>query len=184
VFNISGNLAYRALNPDDDRVKGPAMSYLILKYVHILSATLLFGTGLGTAFHGFLAFRTRDPKIVAAVGRSVILADWLFTAPAVLIQPATGFWLASQAGLPLTTGWIAVSVGLYILMGACWLPVLWLQIRLRNIARESEKKGGSLPPLYFKYLGIWFLLGWPALLSTLGIFYFMVFQPEITLLSL
>ena len=144
------------------------MSYLLLKYIHILSSTLLFGTGLGTAFHGFLAFRTKHPPVVAAVGRSVVLADWLFTAPAVVVQPATGVAMALQASVPLTSGWLALSIALYVLVGLCWLPVVWLQIQLRRMAEICLKSGGEpLPPLYFRYLRLWFILGWPAFMAVL-----------------
>ncbi len=152
------------------------MSYLLLKYIHILSATLLFGTGLGTAFHGFLAFKSRDARVIAAVGRSVILADWLFTAPAVIVQPATGIAMAIMAGLPLTTGWLALSIVLYGLVGACWLPVVWLQIELRAMARKSLLAGSPLPERYFRYLRYWFALGWPAFAGVLAIFYLMIFK--------
>jgi len=155
------------------------MSYLLLKYIHILSATLLFGTGLGTAFHGFLAFRSRDARVVAAVGRSVVLADWLFTTPAVIVQPATGIAMAHMNGLPLATGWIALTFALYALVGVCWLPVVWLQIELRKMGRASELSGAPLPGRYFRFLLYWFLLGWPAFIGVLAIFYLMVFKPDI-----
>jgi uncharacterized membrane protein len=158
------------------------MSYLLLKYVHILSATLLFGTGLGTAFHGFLAFRSRNTQVVAAVGGSVVLADWLFTTPAVIVQPATGIAMAQIAGLPLTNGWIGVTFVLYAVVGACWLPVVWLQLELKRMARESVAAGAPLPDRYFRYLLYWFILGWPAFICVLGIFYLMVFKPDIALL--
>jgi uncharacterized membrane protein len=154
------------------------MTYLLLKYIHILSAALLFGTGLGTAFHGFLAFKSRDAHVIAAVGRSVILADWLFTAPAVIVQPATGIAMAAMAGLPLATGWLALSLGLYILVGACWLPVVWLQIELRAMARKSLLAGSQLPERYFRYLRYWFALGWPAFAGVLAILYLMIFKPD------
>jgi uncharacterized membrane protein len=157
------------------------VNYLVLKYIHILSATLLFGTGLGTAFHGFLAFRTRDARVIAAVGRSVILADWLFTAPAVVIQPVTGIIMADRAGLPLSTGWIALTFAFYVLIGACWLPVVWLQIKLRAIARASLLSDASLPETYFRYLRYWFALGWPAFAAVLAIFYLMIFKPDLAL---
>ena len=155
------------------------MSYLLLKYIHILSATLLFGTGLGTAFHGFLAFRSRDARVIAAVGRSVVLADWLFTTPAVIVQPATGIAMAMQAGLPLTTGWIALTFALYALVGVCWLPVVWLQIQLRAMGRASQLAGTPLPERYYRFLRYWFLLGWPAFISVLAIFYLMVLKPDL-----
>src|SRR3954468_15568297 len=101
----------------------------LLLLVHILSSTLLFGTGLGTAFHGWMAQRSRDLRAITVVNRQVFWADWLFTAPAVLVQPVTGFWLAHLEGIPLTTGWLALAIALYIMVGACWLPVVWLQIR-------------------------------------------------------
>ncbi len=154
------------------------MSYLLLKYIHILSAALLFGTGLGTAFHGFIAFKSRDARVIAAVGRSVILADWLFTAPAVIVQPATGIAMAIMAGLPLTTGWLALSLLLYGLVGACWLPVVWLQIELRAMAHKSLLAGSQLPERYFRYLRYWFALGWPAFAGVLAIFYLMIFKPD------
>jgi uncharacterized membrane protein len=156
------------------------MTYLLLKYVHILSATLLFGTGLGTAFHGFLAFRSRDARVIAAVGRSVILAVWLFTAPAAIVQPATGIAMALMAGLPLTSGWLALSLALYVLVGACWLPVVWLQIKLRAIAKASLLAGTPLPAKYFRYLRAWFILGWPAFAGVLAIFYLMIFKPDLS----
>ena len=155
------------------------MSYLLLKYIHILSAMLLFGTGLGTAFHGFLAFRSRDARVIAAVGRSVVLADWLFTTPAVIVQPATGIAMAMQAGLPLTTGWIALTFALYALVGVCWLPVVWLQIELRAMGRASAATGTPLPERYYRFLRYWFLLGWPAFIAVLAIFYLMVLKPDL-----
>ena len=155
------------------------MSYLLLKYIHILSSTLLFGTGLGTAFHGFLAFRTKDSRVAAAVGRSVVLADWLFTAPAVVIQPITGVTMAVLASAPLTQGWLALSIALYVLVGVCWLPVVWLQIQLRRMAQASLESGDPLPPLYYRYLRLWFMLGWPAFAAVLAIFYLMVFKPAV-----
>ena len=139
----------------------------------------MFGTGLGTAFHGFLAFRTKDPRVVAAVGRSVVLADWLFTASAVVIQPITGLMMALLASVPLTHGWLALSIALYILVGICWLPVVWLQIQLRRIAGTCLQSGDPLPPLYFRYLRLWFILGWPAFTAVLVIFYLMIFRPDI-----
>lgn len=153
------------------------MSYLLLKYTHILSAALLFGTGLGTAFHGWLAFRTRDARVVAAVGRSVVLADWLFTAPAVIVQPVTGVLMARMAGFPLDRGWLPAAIALYLLVGACWLPVVWLQIRLRRMAADSLASGQPLPARYAAYSRLWFALGIPAFIAVLAIFYLMIVKP-------
>jgi uncharacterized membrane protein len=154
------------------------MSYLLLKFSHILSSTLLFGTGLGTAFHGLLAYRTEDPRVVAVVGRSVVLADWVFTAPSVIVQPLTGIMLMRAAGYPWTTGWLLAAIVLYVLVGACWLPVVWLQIQLRRMAVNALAAGTALPDRFFRLSRIWFLLGWPAFTAVLGIFYLMIFKPE------
>ncbi len=155
------------------------MSYLLLKYVHILSSTLLFGTGLGTAFHGYLAQRSNDVRTIAIVGRNVVLADWLFTTPAVIVQPASGVALARIAGYPLDAGWLVYAMALYVAVGACWLPVVWLQIRMHRIARNALKAGAPLPELYYRYARIWFWLGWPAFAGVLAIFYLMIFKPEL-----
>jgi uncharacterized membrane protein len=153
--------------------------YQPLRLIHILSSTLLFGTGLGTAFHGLAAFITKDPRVIARVGRSVVWADWLFTTPAVIIQPVTGLMLVELGGHQLFDGWVLWAIALYIFTGACWLPVVWLQIRIRQIAEVSLQNNTSLPPLAFRYMRMWFALGWPAFAAVLGIFYLMVFRPAI-----
>src|ERR671938_528411 len=155
------------------------MAYQALLWVHILSSTLLFGTGLGTAFHGWMAQRSGDLRALVVASRSVVLADWLFTAPAVVVQPVTGAWMARLAGIPLTTGWLALALGLYVLVGACWLPVVWLQVRMHAMARAALRAGEPLPARYHAHARWWFALGWPAFLAVLGIFYLMVFKPEL-----
>ena len=152
--------------------------YTLLKYVHILSATLLFGTGLGTAFHGWMTHRG-SATVAAAVGRNVVLADWLFTAPAVVAQPVTGVALAQLAGIPLASGWLLLSIALYALVGACWLPVVWLQIRMHALAAEAARAGAPLPPRYHAHAKLWFALGWPAFLGVLAIFWLMIAKPEL-----
>jgi uncharacterized membrane protein len=155
------------------------MDYLWLKYLHIIGAALLFGTGLGTAFHMWFSHRSGEPRAVAVAGRNTVLADWLFTAPAVVLQPVTGFAMALSAGLPLGSFWILASLALYVLTGACWLPVVWLQIRMAALAREAAATGRELPPAYFRYARCWFWLGWPAFTAVLAIFFLMIFKPEI-----
>jgi uncharacterized membrane protein len=172
--------------------------YSFYKTVHILSSTVLFGTGLGTAFHMWRADRTGDVRVIANAARQTVLADWLFTAPAVIIQPLTGFLLIYEAGYALDEAWIMLSLGLYVLIGACWLPVVWimlslglyvligacwlpvvwLQIRMRNLAAAALDDGAEPPPLYRRYMRLWFALGWPAFLSVIAIFALMVFRPE------
>ncbi len=151
--------------------------YLMLKTVHILSSTLLFGTGLGTAFHGWMANRSGDAGARRVVNRNVVLADWLFTTPAVIFQPVTGVWLAQLAGFPLTTGWLATSIALYLMVGACWLPVVSIQIQMRRIA-DATPSDMPLPARYFQLSRMWFLLGWPAFIGVIVIFWLMVTKPE------
>ena len=113
------------------------MEYLVVKWLHILSSTLLFGTGLGSAFYMFFASLTRDARVVATVVRYVVIADYAFTTPTIIIQPATGLYLIHLAGFPLSSTWIAVSIALYFLAGACWLPVVWMQIKMRDMAEAA-----------------------------------------------
>lgn len=154
--------------------------YLLLKTLHILSSTLLFGTGLGTAFHGWMANRSGVLAARRVVNRNVELADWLFTTPAVIVQPVTGVWLANLAGYPLTTPWLLAAIVLYVLVGACWLPVVAIQIRMRRIA-EATPDGTELPIHYHRLARWWFALGWPAFIGVIIIFWLMVAKPELAL---
>ena len=151
--------------------------YPLLKTLHILSAAILFGTGLGTAFHMWRADRTGESTAIAAATRHAVLADWLFTTPAIVLQPLTGLLLLHVLGIPLTEGWVVLSLALYALAGACWLPVVWLQIRMRDLADDARRCGGSLPPNYRRYMRVWFVLGWPAFTAVIAIFFLMVFRP-------
>jgi uncharacterized membrane protein len=153
------------------------MDPLWLEYAHLLGAILIFGTGLGTAFHMWRAHLTGDPRVVAAAGRSTVLADWLFTTPAVILQPVTGAMLAWSSGRSLLEPWLLASVGLYALAGACWLPVVWLQIRMRRLAEAALRAGAPLPPRYRRSARIWFALGWPAFAAMFAILYLMTFKP-------
>lgn len=152
--------------------------YFWIKWIHILSSTLLFGTGLGIAFFLWVAHRRGDVRAIAATARTVVLADACFIAPAVLLQLASGIWLAQALGLPLTQGWIARSLLLFALVGACWLPVLWLQVRARDLALQALRDGTALPPAYYRAMRLWFWLGWPAFLAVLAIFWLMVMKPD------
>jgi uncharacterized membrane protein len=153
------------------------MTYLIVKWLHILSSTLLFGTGLGSAFYMYFVSRTRDPKAIAVVVRYVVIADWAFTTPTVILQPLTGFYLVYLAHFPLDTPWIAWSVALYLLAGAAWLPVVWMQIRMRDMAAASARAGTPIPEAYWKYLRIWVALGCVAFGALVAVFYLMVAKP-------
>jgi uncharacterized membrane protein len=151
--------------------------YVLLKWVHIVSSTVLFGMGAGIAFFFIRAQRTGDVRIIAAVGKEVVLADAVFTAAAVVTQPVTGLammWVASYSWM---LPWVWASIALYLLIGCCWLPVVWLQIRMRDIAIAAAATGSELPTLYFKYYRRWFVLGWPAFMGVLIVFYLMVGKP-------
>jgi uncharacterized membrane protein len=143
------------------------MAYLWLKILHVLSATLLFGTGLGSAYYMWRAHLTGDARVVAVTARHVVAADWLLTTPTVILQPVTGLWMLHLAGIPWTQRWVLWSLALYLVAGACWLPVVWLQVRARDLAAEAVSRGAALPPRYHRYMRIWFALGWPAFLAAL-----------------
>jgi len=153
------------------------MDYVIVKWLHILSATLLFGTGLGSAYYMFFTSLSRDPQTIAHVVRWVVRADWWFTAPTIVFQPLSGFWLMHRIGYPLNSSWIAASLLLYVFAGACWLPVVWMQLRMRDMAQLAAAKGERLPTRYWHFLKIWTALGTVAFLSLVGVFYLMVARP-------
>ncbi|OAD18787.1 integral membrane protein [Candidatus Thiomargarita nelsonii] len=153
------------------------MLYLSLKTIHIISATVLFGTGAGSAYYMLRAHLSGNVQAIAVTTKHVVIADWLFTTTSGIIQPITGIWMAWLVGWPLTQKWILISFGLYFFAGACWLPVVWLQYRLRDMAEEAVANDSPLPPLYYRYMRIWFLLGWPAFISLVIVFFLMVFRP-------
>ena len=154
-------------------------TYLLLKWLHIVSSVLLVGTGFGSAFYLFFANRTRNMAVIAEVSRLVVRADWWFTAPTVIIQPLTGIALVKLAGYSWTEGWLLAVYALFILAGACWLPVVWLQIQMARIAASTNSNQGELPQLYWRYAHIWTVLGSIAFPSVLAIYGLMVFRPDI-----
>jgi len=153
------------------------MSYTTLKTVHLLSLVLLFGTGLGSAFYKWMADRSGQVDHIAHTNRQVVLADWLFTTPTVLLQPLSGWWMARLAGWPLDTPWIAISLALYTLAGACWLPVVGLQIRMRTVSAAAAATRTELPPAYWRLARIWFWLGVPAFIAMVAVVVLMVTKP-------
>jgi uncharacterized membrane protein len=153
------------------------MAYLWVKWLHILSSTLLFGTGLGIAFFFWLAHRRGDARVIAETASTVVIADACFTAPAVIVQFFSGLWLACYLGLPLEVFWVKTALVLFFVIGACWLPVLGLQLRARNLAQVAVRDGTPLPPAYYRAMRWWFWLGWPAFLSVIAIFWLMVLKP-------
>ncbi len=152
------------------------MTYASLKTLHILSMVLLFGTGLGSAFYKWMADRSGNIAHIAATNRHVVLADWIFTTPTVIFQPISGLWMVYLLELPLTTPWIAVSLFLFVLAGLCWLPVVWLQIRMHKISEEAVASESSLPENYWRMARLWFWLGIPAFTSMVLVVMLMVFK--------
>jgi uncharacterized membrane protein len=157
------------------------MLYFVLKFAHVIGAAVLLGTGAGIAFFMLLAHRDGRPQVVAGVARIVVIADFLFTATAVVAQPVTGVWLALHVGYPLTEGWILVSVFLYLLTGAFWLPVVWMQMRMRDLAAAAARNGAPLPADYHRLFGLWFAFGFPAFGAVLAIFWLMIQRPSFVL---
>jgi uncharacterized membrane protein len=155
--------------------------YFMLKFLHVIGATVLLGTGAGIAFFMVMANRTGDAAIVAATARIVVMADFVFTTTAVLAQPVTGALLAWEAGYSLYDGWILVSLFLYVFTGLFWLPVVWMQARMRNLARDAAAAGQPLPPAYDRLYRWWFAFGFPAFAAVLAIFWLMITRPQIQL---
>ena len=153
---------------------------LLARWLHVLGAVALLGTGAGIAFFMMMAVRTRRPDLIAHVAGTVAIADLLFTATAVVAQPLTGAWLAHLIGWRLTEGWIALSLALYVLTGVCWLPVVWIQLKLRDLARHAAAAGAELPTRFHSLYRLWFVLGFPAFAAVLTIVWLMLARPAIS----
>ena len=155
------------------------MLYLVLKYLHIMGAAVLIGTGAGIAFFMLVAHLEGKPVVIAGVARIVVIADFIFTATAVVVQPITGVLLALNAGYPLSEGWIVWSIVLYIFIGALWLPVVWMQMRLRDLATEAAANGTPLPERYHRIFWNWCAFGVPAFAAIAFTLWLMVAKPQI-----
>ncbi|MCK4743568.1 MAG: DUF2269 domain-containing protein [Sulfuriflexus sp.] len=152
------------------------MIYLSLKTIHLLSMVVLFGIGLGSAWYKWMSDRSGNVVHIAATNRQVVLADWLFTTPSILIQPMTGVGMLLLLDIPYTTPWVMTSLLLYALAGACWIPVLWLQIRMQELSEQANMSGCALPEQYWRYVHYWFWLGVPAFISMVLIVLLMVYK--------
>jgi len=152
-------------------------AYVALKLLHILSSTVLFGTGLGIAFFMWFTHRTGNVQAIATATRLTVRADLLFTTPAVIVQPISGFFLMRLEGLDFHAPWLQAATVLYLIVGACWLPVVWLQWRTQVLAQRAVAHSTPLPPAYYRYMHLWFFLGWPAFLGMVTIFWLMVAKP-------
>jgi uncharacterized membrane protein len=151
----------------------------VFKIVHLLGAAVLFGTGIGIAFFMLMAHRTANASVVAYTARVVVIADFIFTATTVVLQPVSGLALAYAIGLsPFEESWIVISIVLYVVVGLCWLPVVVIQMRMRDVAHAAAMGDAPLPDEYYRLFRIWFVLGWPAFLGVIAIFVFMTWQPH------
>lgn len=147
--------------------------YPIVKTIHILSSVLMVGTGFGSAFYFFFVNRSGSVQTIAVIARLIVRADWWFTTPTIIIQPISGFWLMHLGGWSLTTPWMIWAIVLYCFAVLCWLPVVWLQIQMRNMAMTHQ----MLPLRYWQYLKYWKRLGYPAFFCMLVIYSLMIVKP-------
>ena len=154
------------------------MIYFALKFVHVIGAAVLLGTGAGIAFFMLMAHLTGKPAVIAGVARIVVIADFVFTATAVMVQPITGVALVWHVGHSLSDFWIFWSIVLYVVTGAFWLPVVWMQIRLQDLSEAASLGGTPLPPAYHRLFWLWFAFGFPAFGAVLMIFWLMIVRPS------
>ena len=157
------------------------MLYFVLKYLHIVGAAVLLGTGAGIAFFMLAAHLGGKPTVIAGVARIVVIADFIFTATAVVVQPVTGSLLALHVGYSFWDGWIVWSMVLYVITGALWLPVVWMQMRLRDLASAAAADGSPLPDEYHRIFWLWFAFGIPAFVAVAAILWLMIAKPQIAL---
>lgn len=153
------------------------MLYLVVKFLHVLGAIVLLGTGVGIAFFMLMAHRSGDAGHIFRTAKTVVLADFLFTATAVVAQPVTGVWLALELGLPLSEPWLLISLTLYVVAGAFWLPVLWMQRRMRDLAAAAMRRGMPLGDDYRRLFRLWFLFGFPGFGAVIAILWLMIAKP-------
>ena len=148
-----------------------------MKFAHVVGATVILGTGTGIAFFMLMAHRSGNAEFIARTAGLVVLADVIFTATAVILQPITGYLLMRQTGVTFAESWIAVSLGLYLVAGVFWLPVVWIQVRMRDLARAAAAEGGILPNGYHRLFRIWFAFGFPGFGAVLAILFLMIAKP-------
>lgn len=155
------------------------VAYLLLKYIHVLGAIVILGTGAGIAFFMLMAHLSRDAGFIARTAGIVVLADKLFTATAVVAQPVTGYLLMRLAGVALSEDWLALSLVLYAVAGVFWLPVVWMQARMRDFAAAAAGAGEPLPPAYHRLFRLWFAFGIPGFGSVMAIVWLMIAKPSL-----
>jgi uncharacterized membrane protein len=155
------------------------VTYDLIKYLHVLGATVILGTGAGIAFFLLMAHLSRDAAFIARTAAVVVLADLVFTATAIAVQPFTGYVLMRLTGTPFGAGWLALALALYLVAGVFWLPVVWMQRRMRDLARAAASAGKPLPSEYHRLFRLWFLFGIPGFGSVLAIIWLMIAKPAL-----
>jgi len=153
------------------------VTYIFLKFAHVVGATVIFGTGSGIAFFMLMAHRSGDAGFIARTARLVVMADVIFTASAVVLQPITGYLLMRQTGVTFAESWVLVSLALYLVAGAFWLPVIWIQMQLRDLAQVAAQASMPLPAAYHRLFRVWFLFGFPGFGAVLAILFLMIAKP-------
>jgi uncharacterized membrane protein len=156
------------------------VSYLLLKYAHILGAAVILGTGMGIAFFMFMAHRSGEASFVARTATVVVLADKIFTATAVIVQPVTGYLLLRETGTAISEPWVLASLALYVVAGLAWIPVVWIQIRMRDLAHAAAMAGNALPDRYHRLFRLWVALGIPGFSSVMLIVWLMIAKPALS----
>jgi uncharacterized membrane protein len=156
-----------------------ALAYPVLKYLHVLGAIVILGTGAGIAFFMLMAHRSGDAAFVARTSRVVVSADFIFTATAVVAQPLTGYLLMRETGGSLAEPWIVMSLGLFAVAGGFWLPVVWMQMRMRDLAEAAASSGSPLPEAYHRLFRLWFVFGFPGFGAVLAILWLMIAKPAL-----
>ena len=155
----------------------------LLRWPHVIGACVLLGTGAGIAFFMVMAHRTGNAALIAHTARIVVIADWIFTASAVVAQPITGALLVQALGWSWSEGWLVLSLLLYVVTGAFWLPVVWMQAKMRDLAQEAALANAPLPERYHRLYRAWFLCGFPAFFAVLALIWLMRAQPSFSLLG-
>lgn len=153
------------------------MLYFLVKYLHVLGAIVILGTGTGIAFFMVMAHRSHDAEFIARTASVVVIADAVFTLSAVILQPVTGGLLMMLSATPITERWLLASLGLYVFAGLFWVPVVFMQIEMRDLARKAAEQRSALPDRYFVLFRRWFAFGFPGFGATMLILWLMIAKP-------
>jgi uncharacterized membrane protein len=154
-------------------------TYFLLKYVHVLGTIVLLGTGTGIAFFMLMAHRSGDKAFIAQTASVVVVADTLFTATAVVAQPITGGLLMWFDAMSTPDPWLIGALALYVIAGLFWVPVVFMQIEMRNLARSAVDNGTPLPQRYYALYDRWFMFGFPGFGAVALILWLMIAKPNL-----